>query len=214
MAMLSGHLRFATEQYWVPFRWPIKLLATSVGLAGIGYLSWQATRRSEEYIWLERARHLEEYSPDKVAPLKKAFVAEPMNYYTAYQVGELLRLQAWQGDERYQDLAKEALTWFDRSMKLNRYDSDSYLRYGMCLDRLGRHQEATPYFKRALELNPNFYYTVAHQGWHYFEMGDYAAAKPWFERSLRLKPADAENTLATNYLRIINRRLAVTPDPK
>jgi O-antigen ligase len=214
MAMLSGHLRFATEQYWVPSRWPIKLLATAVGLAGIGYLSWQATRRSEEYIWLERAHHLEEYSPDKVAPLKKAFGAESMNYYTAYQVGELLRLQAWQGDEGYQDLAKEALTWFDRSMKLNRYDSDSYLRYGMCLDRLGRHQEATPYFKRALELNPNGYYTVAHQGWHYFEMGEYAAAKPWFERSLRLKPADAENTIATSYLRIINQRLAATPDSK
>jgi len=117
----------------------------------------------------------------------------------------LLRLQAWQGDEGYQDLAKEALTWFDRSMKLNRYDSDSYLRYGMCLDRLGRHQDATPYFKRALEFDPNGYYTVAHQGWHYFEMGEYAAAKPWFERSLKLKPA--ENTIATTYLRIINQRL-------
>ncbi|MEO8426343.1 MAG: O-antigen ligase family protein, partial [Verrucomicrobiota bacterium] len=212
MALLSGHLRFATEQYWVPSRWPIKLLATAVGLAGIGYLSWQGTRRAEEYIWIERARHLEEYSPEKVAPLKNAFAAAPMNFDTAYQVGDLLRLQAWQGDEGWQDLAKESLTWFDRSMKLNRYDSYSYLRYGMCLDRLGRHQEATPYFKRALELDPNGYYTVAHQGWHSFETGDYAGAKPWFERSLKLKPA--ENTIATTYLRIINRRLAETPDPK
>jgi len=205
MAMLSGHLRFATEKYWIPSRWPIKLLASAVGLAGIGYLSWQGTRRSEEYIWLERARHLEEYSSEKVAPLKKAFMAEPLNFDTAYQIGDLLRLQAWQGDEGYQDLAKEALTWFDRSMNLNRYDSYSYLRYGMCLDRLGRHQEATPYFKRALEFDPNGYYTVAHQGWHYFEMGEYAAAKPWFERSLKLRPA--ENTIATTYLRIINQRL-------
>jgi tetratricopeptide (TPR) repeat protein len=65
-----------------------------------------------------------------------------------------------------------------------------------------------------LELDPNGYYTVAHQGWHYFEMGDYSAAKPWFERSLKLKPADADNTIATNYLRIINRRLTATPEPK
>jgi hypothetical protein len=43
-------------------------------------------------------------------------------------------------------------------------------------------------------------------------MGDYAAAKPWFERSLKLKPA--ENTIATSYLRIINQRLAATPDSK
>ena len=71
MAMLSGHLRFATEQYWVPSRWPIKVLVTAVGLAGIGYLSWQATRRSEEYMWLERARHLEEYSPKRWLPSKK-----------------------------------------------------------------------------------------------------------------------------------------------
>jgi tetratricopeptide (TPR) repeat protein len=95
---------------------------------------------------------------------------------------------------------------------LNRFDSYSYLRYGMCLDRLERYQEATPYFKRALELDPNGYYTVAHLGWHYFEMGDFAAAKPWFERSLKLKPV--ENTIATTYLAIINRRLEATPDSK
>ena len=56
----------------------------------------------------------------------------------------------------------------------------------MCLDWLGRHDEAGPYFSQAEALDPNGYYTVAIVGWHYVQIGDYAAAKPWLERSLRL----------------------------
>jgi len=98
------------------------------------------------------------------------------------------------------------MEWFQRAMRLNPYDSYSYLRYGMCLDWLGKHEDAEPYYQQALKLDPNSYYVSAHQGWHLIQKGDYAGAKRWFERSLELKPAD--NRIASSYLSIISRRLA------
>jgi len=41
---------------------------------------------------------------------------------------------------------------------------------------------------------------------HYVQSGNFAAARPWFERSLRLESQD--NTIARNYLQIVNSRLS------
>ena len=55
MALLSSHLRFATERYWVTLnRWG-KAVASVVVLAGVAYLGRQGWRRSVEYVWLQRA---------------------------------------------------------------------------------------------------------------------------------------------------------------
>ena len=78
------------------------------------------------------------------------------------------------------------MQWYARGMKLDPHDGYNYLRYGMCLDWLDKHDEAEPYFNRADALDPNGYYTAANIGWHYVQAGDYAAARPWLERSLRL----------------------------
>ena len=90
-------------------------------------------------------------------------------------------------------------------MKLNPHDGYNYLRYGMCLDWLEKHDEAGPYFNRADALDPNGYYTAANIGWHYVQTGNYAAARPWLERSLRLNgtetpwPASTWTWLSANW---------------
>lgn len=61
------------------------------------------------------------------------------------------------------------------------------------------------YFQRADELDPNNYFMAAHLGLHYVQSGDYAAARTWFERSLRLQAK--ENSIARNYLPIVNQRM-------
>jgi tetratricopeptide (TPR) repeat protein len=99
-------------------------------------------------------------------------------------------------------------------MQLNPYDAYPPLRYGMCLDWLGRHEEAQPYYDRAVAADPNGYYVVAHVGWHYVQRGNYAAAWPWFERSRKLKWKD--NPIADSYLEIVKARLleaATNPPP-
>lgn len=212
MALLSSHLRFATDSAWFRCNWPLRILVSLVCLFMLGLLGMQGLRRYQEYQCLQAAEPFKEFTPERIPHLEKAYAVEPMNYKTAYEIGEALRVQSWNGDSNYKELAQKAMLWFERSMKLNPFDGYSQLRYGMCLHWLGRHQEAGPYFEKALKLDPNGYYMVAHQGWHLVQLGDYAGAKPWFERSLALKPHD--NPIAVSYLNIIKRRLSATSSGK
>jgi len=206
LALLTAHLRFASERWWsnVP-RWAVVLisvvlLGASVFLAGAG------GRRAAEYVWLNRAQQQPIYSVAQADAFKAAFAAEPKNFETAYQIGECYRVQSWEGADNYPALAQSAMTWFDRAIQLNRYDGYSVLRFAMCLDWVGRRTESEPFYNRAEELDPNGYYTAAHVGWHYVQIGNYAAARPWFERSLQLQWKN--NPIATTYLELCNRRLS------
>ena len=135
-----------------------------------------------------------------------------MNFETAYDIGEAYRVESFDGGEDYEALAKTAMQWYARGMKLNPYDGYNYLRYGMCLDWLDQHDETWSYFNRADALDPNGYYTAANIGWHYVQTGDYAAARPWLERSLRLHWQ--ENGAAASYLEIAESKLRETASGK
>lgn len=206
LALASGHSRFATDAYWITPRWPLRSLVTLVLVGGLFYVSAQTWRKTEECRWLARAKRLKNYSSEQVAALQKAAQIEGKNFETAYNIGEGLRRQSWQGNTGYKDQAKEAMKWFEQSMELNRYDPYGFVRYGMCLHWVDRKSEAETYFKRAAVLDPNGYYTLAHVGWHYVQLEDYASAKNWFERSLQLRRAD--NPIARSYLDLVNQRLA------
>jgi tetratricopeptide (TPR) repeat protein len=97
------------------------------------------------------------------------------------------------------------MEWFARAMQLNRHHGYSRLRYGMCLDWLGRSAEAGPWYDQADALDPRGYFTAAHVGWHYMQVQNYPAAKAWFERSLQLGWID--NDLSTTYLGLAQRRM-------
>jgi tetratricopeptide (TPR) repeat protein len=216
MAMLTSCLRFASERYWFTAHAGIKAVATLLLLSGVAYLGWQGTKCAREYVWLERAGRAESFSPSQVSALEKAFSVDPMNFQTAYAIGEALRIQSWEGGDDYAELATKAMDWYGRATRLNPYHSSSFMRQGMCLDWLGRFNEGRSCFDRAVQLDPNGYFTTAHMGWHYVQEKDYAAARVWFERSQRLEPHD--NTIAETYLQIVNRKLlesaATQPDSK
>lgn len=213
LALLASHQRFATERWWKRAGRPLVMVVSLLLLAGITFLTAAGVRRAGAYAWTERAAKLPSFSPAKQAALEKAFAAEPKDFEIAYEIGECLRMRSWEGGDNYAELAQQAITWFDCAENLNPYDAYSILRHGMCLDWLGKHEEAWKYFNRAEELDPNGYYTVAHVGWHFVQVGNFAAARPWFERSLRLQWKD--NPIAENYLAICNRRLleAASDDP-
>ena len=212
MALLTGQARLTTEKSSSPSAAWLKLTTTLLLLTAVVYLTQQAWRRSLETYWLVQAGHQPEYSDAYAANLRRAFASEDRNFETAYSLGETFRLRSWQGYDDYAELAREALTWFARGIQLNPIDPYCYLRYGMCLHWLGRHDQAEPYFKRAKEIDPNGYYTVAHVGWHYFQMGDYANAKIHFERSLGLYWIN--NPIARSYLKLTEEKLAKKDPPK
>lgn len=205
LALLSSNLRFATESHWVRLRRPLKLTATAALAIGLMVLSWEGWRHSRESFWLERAEQLPNFSPARAAAWEKAFAVEPGNFETAHNIGEAYRVQSFDGGQDYEALAKIAMEWYARAMKLNPHDGYNFLRTGMCLDWLERHDEAELKFNQADALDPNGYYTAAHVGWHYVQTGDYAAARPWLERSLHLEWHD--NPIAQTYLDIVNERL-------
>jgi O-antigen ligase len=205
LALLSSNLRFATESYWLKIRLPLKNLATFPLALGIMYLGWQEWRRGDEAFWLARAEQLPIYSSEQAATLEKAFVTEPKNFETAYNIGECYRVESFDGGDNYADLANTAMQWYQRGWQLNRYDGYNYLRYGMCLDWLDEHDKAEAFFNRAAALDPNGYYTAASIGWHYAQAGNYAASYPWLERSIRLHWQG--NDIARNYLNLVRQKL-------
>jgi len=85
------------------------------------------------------------------------------------------------------ELARQAMEWYQRSIKLNPYDTSSLLGYGMCLDWIGDQggvtEDPAPYYKRACELAPNDYVVCEDMSWHYEQTGDYAAARTWLKRA-------------------------------
>lgn len=205
MALLSGHLRFATEQYWFTARLWAKLLASAVLAAGLVYLGYQEIHRARELVWLRRAEQKSNSAPEQAAALENAFAIEPKNFETAYAIGQVYQSQSWAGAGEYREQAEQAMRWFERGWKLNPFDPYNYLHYGMCLDWTERRTESWPYYEKAVERDPNGYYMTAFVGWHYVQTGDYAAARTWFERSRRLEWS--ENTIADTYLPTLNQKM-------
>ena len=211
MALLTSHLRFTTEAYWVKVRpwmsWAMTLLLIAGGCFFIG----EGVRGASEQVWLLRAAAAEPFSTEQISLLKRAYAVEPRNPQTPYRIGEALWRQSQEGSLAYSDgdgdyrtRATEAIEWFQRSLKLNQWNGYAYLGCGLCLDWLGRFEESEPYFARAEELDPKGYYMMEYIGLHWIELGNYAAARAWFERSIRL---DWQNPVGHNYLRICNTRL-------
>lgn len=213
MALLSSHLRFATERWWLRAGLPWQLMVSAVLLAGAAYLSPQARRQILEFASLRRAEQAPAFSPAEIERLKGAFAVEPKNSATVTAIAEDLQHQSQEGGTRYpdlggvsyRDLAQEAMLWYERGIKLDRWDSRNYSGVGWCLDWLGRQAESGPYFDHAEELDPNNYFNMNNIGFHYIQLGDFAAARPWFERSLRLEYT--QNPIAQNYLTLVNARL-------
>lgn len=210
MALLSSLWRFATERYWVRANVLIKGLAMIVLFAGAVYLGWQGTRRAREYAWLRKAdalANLPAYKTVRAELLEKAYAIDPMNFETTYDIAETYRARSWQGDDDYVDLAKKAIEWYRRGMKLDPYDAMNYLGCGLCLDWMGRTQESATFYNQANALDPNNYLITDQTGWHFVQAGDYAAARTWFDRSRRLHTNQADNRIAYEYAPIAERRL-------
>jgi tetratricopeptide (TPR) repeat protein len=199
LALLTSNLRFATERYWQNLRLPLKLFTTSLLAAVIGYLGWQTFSLGHEAWWLLRAGQLPDYTLSQAAARERAFTWEPMNFANAYEIGEDYRNAAY-GATNSLDLSTKALAWFQDSQKLNRHYALSSLRAGICLDSLGRFDDAAPYYATADLHDPNGYFIAANTGWHYLQRGEYAASRLWLLRSLQLQPKNnpiAQTCLAT-----------------
>lgn len=192
MALLSGHLRFATEKYWVNVKWVGKLLGTIVCLAAMVFFCSQIRRLGIEnkyFVLAEKTDKIEHYE-ESVAFYAKALAIEPGNPQMAFLMGDAWRNLSWQGLDGYEAKALEAMRWFRLATCLNPYQPENYVKYGMCLDWIGRHDAAALWFHKASKIDPNSYFTRLHEGWHFMQLDDYENAQKWFFAAREAKPSD------------------------
>ena len=205
LALLAGQSRFAAANRKTETGVIVRLVLIVALAGGIAYFGLQGYRREQEWVWQARAADVNLPFLDRASLLERAFDAEPKDFQAAYDIGELYRLQSFLGGQDYETQANTAMKWYLRGMDLDRFDGYDELGYGMCLDWLGRFDEAEAHYSRAEALDPNGYFTDAYIGWHYVQFGDYAAARVWLERSLRLQWID--NPIASSYWDIVQDRL-------
>jgi O-antigen ligase len=203
MALLTAHWRFGTERFWFNPGYAGKFLLAAAVAGGVWFMGREGAQAGREFYWLERGLNADT-GEGQVEGLKKAQEIEPRNFMTDYEIGESYRLQAWEGKPGNEDLALKALPWFKRAMELNRYDYESPLSCGMCLDWLDRTKEATPYFVRGLELYRNGATVEWKFAWHCSILGNYSMTEAWLERSMQVLPSPE----AEGYLKMVRERMA------
>jgi len=141
--------------------------------------------------------------------LQTANRIEPNDSDVVREIGEVLRKRAWEGNEGYEELLKQAIGWFDKGMKLNRWDPYNYAYAGMCYTWLGEKEKASELFEKASAMDYYSYYIRALYGWYRLQEGDLEGAKEHFGKSYGYNGwANGANELARSYLELIEKRLA------
>jgi O-antigen ligase len=208
LALLSSQLRYVSNRAWIGSQVWVRGGGSAAILICTAYLVWQGQAAAREYIWLQKAEEAKAYSDDQLEARERAFAADPKNFMTAYDIGEIHRLRSRLGKKNSEAEARSALEWFERSIKLNLHDPYAPLSVGMCLDWLGRSDESERYYMLADELDPRGHDTAAHIGLHYLQLENRPAAQAWFERSKRLRLEN--NEMSDRYLQIIRERMLDT----
>jgi O-antigen ligase len=187
MALITGYWRFATERAWKSPPVAGKIVLTMLLLASGTFLAVAGVRNGQEAFWQHRSEDEKATFADRLTGLEKAWEVEPSNYANAYNLAEYYRVSSLDGKPGYEAETKKAMTLYEKSMALNPLDAFVPLRYGMCLDWLGKTNEAGPWFDRAAKLDPINYHIIYYCGRHFVELGDYKTAEEWFDRSLSIQ---------------------------
>jgi tetratricopeptide (TPR) repeat protein len=213
MAILSSHLRFATERFWLKPGIAGRILGTVLLVGAGAYFSLQISRIGQQTYVLSKFPTVTSFD-ERLALLKRAHQIDPQNGSVILWIGELLRKTGWEAEDGADELVRGSIPWFERGIALNRWNPYNYLNLGMSYHWLKEHDKAAPFFAKALEIDPNGSFAVAMNGWHKLQLGDLHGARDEFWRSILLFHHTGVNEFAKSYHKIVERRIAeqaVTP---
>ena len=197
MALLTAQLRFATEAYWRNPGLPGKALMTVMAAGVMAYLTSQGLLKGEQTYWLDQAADAVATPEKAVACATKAAEADPADWECDYNLAEYLWQLTLLGGPSQTNVAKEAFEWYSKAMQLDRFDAYAPVGCGMCLDVLGRTNEATPYFNVAHQKDPHNGYIALELARHYIELGDLKTARRWMNDAIRSEGTDVALKEAT-----------------
>ncbi|MGV3774219.1 MAG: O-antigen ligase family protein [Verrucomicrobiales bacterium] len=206
MAVLTGHLRFATERHWVNPGWIGRISATML-LAAIAWVIVPKIYPAYLHdVQMRQSRTLPASSMERMEMLKQAHLSDPKDPETVIDIAELYRQWGSERYEGYEIHLLDSMKWARIGMSLNPLNPYSYLNFGMSLHWLDRHEDAKKYFDKVLELDPENHYLIALYGWHHLQLKNLEEARKWLMKSIAHKQQG--NEIAPAYLKIVERLLA------
>ena len=206
MAILSSHIRFATERFWLNPRMLGRLFATIVLIGTAAYLGAQLLKVGRQTYVL--SKYVDPISfEDRVALLRRAYQIDPMNSTVTLELGEQLRKYGWKVNEGAEKHVRESIPWFEKGVQLNPWNPFNYMNLGMCYHWFNDHAKATDYFEKAISLDPRGYYMLGMYGWHKLQLGDLEGAQKHLKDSVTYA-WNVENRDARVLLEVVERRLA------
>jgi tetratricopeptide (TPR) repeat protein len=107
--------------------------------------------------------------------------------------------------------ALEALTYFDKAIKVNPRYYAAYCNRGVAYNVLGNYKKAIADFDRAIEIDPTFAAAYYNRGVAYDVLGSYKQAIADFNRTIEIDPTFAEtyNNRGGAYVNIGNYKQAI-----
>ena len=174
------------------------LLATPLGA--------QAWFLSRESSLIKRTTMVADFDA-RMAALRTAHEYAPLNFEITNLIAEELRVRSFRGDPGYEELAHQAIGYYESTIALNRFHWEAHAKIGMCLDWLGEHQKAEGRFQTARALNIYSARLMAFYGWHLFQLEKYDEAANWFGQAQFY--SKGTNELAAFYLQQIAERQQV-----
>ena len=155
LALLSSNLRFATEKFWFNIRLPVKIVRDARARRR-NFLSGRAGNPPRPRNLLARPRGTAAviFRPNAPPPWKRPLPPTRKIFRPPTPSANVIACKVSTARTDYESLAKTAMDWFSRGMKLNPYDGYNYMGYGMCLDWLERHDEAGNLFQPRRRARP------------------------------------------------------------
>ena len=206
MAVLTCHLRFATERFWFNPGWVGRIAGVLLLLGGMSWISVHAYRLGVEAHYLKQAKELKGNREAQLQMYQKAYAVEPRNFDTALMIGELIRLEGWKGEPGWEKHVRQALQWFEKGIELNPWDSHGYVKAGMCLHWLNEPEKAGERFDYALKIDPQSSFVLGLYGWHLLQLGDLEGARKYLAEGYSYWRV--ENSFTKRYLDFVERKLA------
>lgn len=205
VGVLASTLRFATDNFWVTPTWWARGLVTALGIAFVAWTAPHSIRAFREGLQLNDAAKASEIDEPLLSKFRSAIEIEPSNPRSFYELGENLRLLSWRGLPGYEEQAREAIRWLQRSAELNPFDPYPHLRMALCHHWLGQKEDARKSFDRARDLGPNDVTIANHYGWSLILRGELDKAREVLVESLRWN--DWNNWMARHYLEMVETML-------
>lgn len=178
------------------------LVALMVVVAGC--VLGEGVRRFGGAYWTLKARNSDTYAL-RVEQYGRAMLWTPESPQLLAGLAECHRMRSFLGEEDYVETAETAMVVYQELIQILPKDPYARVGLGMCLDWLGRSDDAGGYFEQAYQLDPNNKAIVAMQGWHAFQRNDYRSAADWFDKARRMP--HAADPVAESYAPLVSRRL-------